>query len=361
MSPLRVLHLMGSLRPSGMERMFVSASPHFRNHKVTNIIIGQGDDHPFLGVLQKADYRTAVVPSLRSFRGALDFRRAVREYSPDVVHIHAEGAFAVSTLLIRSATKAPIVRTIHNVFQPKGRARLSRSIQGLIADRFIAEFVAPSPDVANNEQSFGRTARVILNWVADDYVPISQNAAGSQPVPIPKSAVIVGNCSKIKNHELALRSLLKAGYRVFHHGDEREASSEEIDLLNALEHRGDLAYRGTSAPLVSLRRAGVYVMPSTREGMPVALAEAMSLGVPCLVGDSPGVDWAKGIDGIEHAALEQRDWDNALPYSGYVRKKGHLDTPDLSAARGTLEYCDLYYSLVCGDSSHALADEDQKF
>lgn len=360
MNQLRVLHVMGSLRPSGMERMFVSASPYFRKHEVTSLIVGQGNSHPFLQDLQKSDYETSIIPGLRSFRGAIELRKAVRAYGPDVVHIHAESAFAVSTLLVRSATNAPIVRTVHNVFQPKGRARLSRSVQARVADRFIAQFIAPSPDVANNEQSFGRTAKVILNWVADEYAQFRPSGEGGQPQLVPKSAVIVGNCSKIKNHELALRSLEKAGYRVFHHGDESDASAEEIDILNALERRGDLVHRGTSAPLDSLRRADLYVMPSTREGMPVALAEAMSLGVPCLLGDSPGVEWAKGIDGVEHIALEQRDWDESLPTTGYVRRKGHLTAPDLSAARGAREYVELYYSLVGGGSSHMVASGDVK-
>ncbi|MCB5291207.1 glycosyltransferase [Arthrobacter sp. SO3] len=344
MSQLRVLHLMGALRPSGMERMFVSASPHFHELEITSLIVGQGRMHPFSGMLKDANYEVLTISRLRSMHGAKELFNSIRKFKPDIVHIHTEGAFAVSTLAVRLSTRAPIVRTIHNVFQPQGRALLSRSLQSWIADRFISRFVAPSPDVAINERAFGRNAKVILNWVANDYLSTASYVYGQDSDG--KSAVIVGNCSTIKNHDLVLRSLVKGGYRVFHHGDEAEASTEELDLLNTLESRGELMYRGTSAPLESLSQANVYVMPSTREGMPVALAEAISMGVPCLIADSPGVQWATGIDGIQHIGLDQRDWDQALPPSGYVRKNSQLAAPDLSASRGAREYVELYSSLV---------------
>lgn len=338
MRKIQVLHIMGPLRPSGMERMFVSAAPYFNKNGIDGVILGQGSIHPFAEELRNAGYKVSTIPSLRSIKGLWALRSAFRSYRPDVVHIHAESAFAASTLLAKACTRAPIVRTVHNVFRPVGKARLSRVLQGFLADRFIAKFIAPSPDVANNERLFGRSPVTILNWVADEY-----NREGSMSNS--KLAVIVGNCSQIKNHEMALHSLVKNGYKVAHHGDERTASAVELGLLNALEERGDLVSRGTSAPLHSLKQAGVFVMPSLHEGMPVAFAEALASGVACLVADSPGLAWARDTDAVEHIQLTQEDWDNSLPESGYVRQIGQNPTPDFTAERGAQDYASLYFSI----------------
>lgn len=339
MTQIRVLHLMGSLRPSGMERMFVSAAPYFKERGVNSLIVGQGDTHTFLSELRNVGYELTTIPDLRSLGGMVELWRTLKTYKPDLVHIHAESAFAVSTMVIRLAVNVPIIRTVHNVFQPSGRARLSRVLQAHIADRLVAKFIAPSPDVAQNELSFGRPTVTIANWVADEYTDQDSEVD-------PRLAVMVGNCSSIKNHEMALRSLVKGGYKVAHHGDERYASTEEVALLDLLESQDDLLHRGSSSPLESLKRASLFVMPSTREGMPVALGEALSMGVPCLVADSPGLGWARGIDGVEHLPLNQELWDNALPRSGYIPQTGVLKAPDFSANRGVQEYTEQYISLL---------------
>ncbi|CAN7469570.1 glycosyltransferase [Arthrobacter sp. LjRoot78] len=151
----------------------------------------------------------------------------------------------------------------------------------------------------------------------------------------------------MKNHEMALRQLIASGYSVAHHGNESQASLQEIRMLDELAESGKLRYRGTGAPLASLKSAGVFVLSSLHEGMSVALAEAIAAGAPCLVADSTGLSWAKGIDGVQHISLEDRDgWASALPESGYVPVSGTRPAPNLSPGRGAAEYAHLYRSLT---------------
>lgn len=339
MRRITVLHLMGSLRPSGMERMLVSAAPYFNSLGISGIVVGQGPTHPFAPDLEAAGYGVLTIPSLRSFSGMSAYSQLLKLHSPDIVHIHSESAFAVSTLLSKFIGRMPLVRTVHNVFTPRGRSRYSRKFQAIVADRNISQFICPSSDVACNERNFGRSPRTIMNWVADEYSSISS-------VGDPMSAVLVGNCSPVKNHELALRALVKNGYSVAHHGDEQDASDEEVKLLDALADGGKLLARGTTPPLDSLKRAGVFVMPSLHEGMPVAFAEALSMNVPCLVSDSPGLAWSKETVGVEHLPLDQERWEAALPSSGYVPAKGSRPSPDFRARRGANDYANVYFSLL---------------
>lgn len=344
MSALKIIHLLGSLYPSGMERMLVSAAADFASHDMEIVIVAQGRTHPFQQALVDAGYRVHIIPRVRSWPGTRQFYQVLRRERPDVVHIHTESAFLQAVGAIRFSGSAPIVRTVHSVFRPQGKARMSRRIQAFLADRFVARFISPSPDVARNEAGWGRASSVIFNWVSGEY--LERESGFAEPKRDPLLAVMVGNCAHVKNHEMALRSLLANGYRVAHHGDEANASPEERHLLDELYQAGRLVYRGAGAPLQALRQAGVFVLPSFHEGMSVALAEAIACGTPCLVADSTGLSWAKGIDGVQHIPLDMRAWTSALHPSGYTPMRGEAAPPDLSPARGAAEYSEVYRSAI---------------
>ena len=345
MSTLKVVHLLGGLYPSGMERMLASAVGEFADQDIRGVIIGQGPAHPFHSALIDAGYLVHIIPHIRSLSGQMKLRRILRSERPDVIHIHTESAFLPAVLCARLAITAPIVRTIHSVFRPKGRALISRRVQSYLADKLVACFVSPSPDVAHNEAEWGRHSQLIYNWVSSEYIAAGLNE--SSPSRDSRVAVLVGNCAQVKNHEMALRHLLDMGYCVAHHGDESHASAEEVDMLDELAVAGRLLYRGSGAPIASLLRSGVFVLPSLHEGMSVALAEAISMRTPCLVADSTGLAWAKGLDGVQHIPLEnQDDWAAALPKTGYVPVTGLEAAPDLSAKRGAADYAHLYRTLA---------------
>lgn len=345
MSALKVVHLLGGLYPSGMERMLASAAGEFEEQGVKGVIIGQGPAHPFHSALVEAGYAVHIIPRVRSVAGCRALRKVLQRERPDIVHIHTESAFLPAVVSSRFSSSAPIVRTFHSVFRPRGRALISRRFQGFLADKLVARFVSPSPDVADNEARWGRDSQLIYNWVSSEY--IEAGVSDSTPSRDPHLATLVGNCAQVKNHEMALRLLLANGYSVAHHGDESHASQEEVKMLDELAGAGRLQYRGAGAPLASLSRSGVFVLSSLHEGMSVALAEAIAVGTPCLVADSTGLSWAKGINGVQHIPLEsEADWSSALPKNGYTPVTGFEDAPDLSPKRGAAEYANLYRSIA---------------
>ena len=85
---MRVIHFLASLRPSGMERMLVSAAPYFAIAGIDSVIVGQGEDHPYADELNAAGYRVRTVPGINWIRGYRAWARLLREEEPDVVHIH---------------------------------------------------------------------------------------------------------------------------------------------------------------------------------------------------------------------------------------------------------------------------------
>lgn len=346
---MRVLHVLNGLNPSGMERMLCSAVREFSARGIETAVLGQGDHHPFLREMRQAGLNVRIVPQLRSREGRRRFKHVLGEFRPDIVHIHTEGFFAPTVLIIRSQSPASrIVRTVHNVFQNVGGARASRQLQAFVADRFVDAFVAPSPDVAENEASYARRCRVIYNWVDPRYFDIGQRRSCE---PEPNAAVIVGNSSRIKNQVVALRAVQQSGISLYMYGDESHASPEERRLLDELAMTGQLLHRGVGDPAEGLARGSLFLMPSLHEGMPVALAEAMVAGLRCLVSDAPGLRWSHKSERVRVVQGGASVWADAIMASGsdasVVKNGEELDarSPDFSVTRGVDEYTDVYRSV----------------
>lgn len=352
---MHVLHLMNTLQPSGMERMLQSGAAYLASSGVRSTLLAQGQAHPYAQQLREAGFAIRTVPPLRTARGALAYSRMLAEVDADLLHVHAESAFAVSVLLAGLVKPAmPIVRTVHNIFDQGGRARLSRRTQSLVADRRVARFIAPSPDVQEIEERFGRNLTMIYNWVDDSYS--ASAAAGS---PDQATAVIVGNCSPVKNHAVALEALSRRKYKIHHFGSETDAPSDETRILNDLEEKGLLLHRGQGDPLEAMRSASVFVMPSLREGMGVALAEALSVGLPCLVSDVPGLQWAKGLEQVVSVEPTPEAWRAAVAQLPAVDARAQpAALPDFSARRGIEQYVAVYMqALERGSVSPGHSDE----
>lgn len=345
---MKVIHLMNSLKPSGMERMFVSAAPYFQQCGLETVIVGQGNDHPFRYELERCGYKIVTVPGLKTHTGARAFSRLLKTEQPDVLHIHSEGTYGLATLVAKlTDPKLSIVRTIHNVFRPKGKGKIKRRVESLIADRMIAEFISVSADVQDNERKFGRNSTLIYNWVEDRFFQL-KGTRQSTKAQAKRSIAIVGNSSPIKNHETALVALRDLPLDLYFHGDERDANPTETRILNALEREGRLLHRGTGDPAASLVAADAYAMPSKHEGMGIALAEALVVGTPAVITDAPGLTWAAGLPGVTVLQDDVNEWRKHFQtiVSANTPKTTVGDLPiDLSARRGAADYIAVYYRL----------------
>ena len=110
-------------------------------------------------------------------------------------------------------------------------------------------------------------------------------AAKRREFGIPEDAVVllsVGELNSNKNHETIIRAIadMDVYYMIAGDGDLRQHLQNVIDTLGACDRVKLLGYRCDVKDLY--RAADIFVFPSFREGLSVALMEAMASGLPCI-------------------------------------------------------------------------------
>lgn len=131
---------------------------------------------------------------------------------------------------------------------------------------------------------------------------------------IPQEAVVilsVGELNKGKNHQIvisALAGLLRQDvyYLICGQGSLKKELQQYADSLGVGSRLRMPGYQEDMPQIY--QGADLFVFPSLREGMPVALMEAMAAGLPCVVSDIRGNRELIGSADLEGcAALEQKE------------------------------------------------------
>ncbi len=300
MSTIQVLHLLGPLRASGMERMLVSSSKLWSKNGIRPIILGQGNSNPFKNELLDAGYEVQVISTVRSFRGICQFVNVLRILKPDIVHVHTESMHGPIALLIRLLLpKCKIIRTIHGIFHFSGMKLVKRKFQHLLSTIAGVRHVSVSEGVAKIEMKHYRLKSVVIeNWLDPIFLSPTEFPARSETDST--KIALLGNCSLIKNHAEILSAVSNSpNLHVHHIGDETFLPDEELELFKILERAGKLVRYGQRSDIRALlMEVDFLVLPSLHEGFSVALAEAISLGIPCLINESEGTSWANNLPGV---------------------------------------------------------------
>lgn len=116
-------------------------------------------------------------------------------------------------------------------------------------------------------------------------------AAKRKELGVPDDATLllsVGELNENKNHETVIRAIkdLDVYYIIAGKGGLQEHLQNVIDELGMTNRVKLLGFRKDIGELCEA--ADIYVMPSYREGLPVALMEAMASGLPCAVSEIRG-------------------------------------------------------------------------
>jgi glycosyltransferase involved in cell wall biosynthesis len=362
---IRVVHLLNDLRPSGAELMLAAAAETWERYGIDPLIVSMGQEEgSFAPNLRCYGYAIHHWPLKRSARSLFNLRQSLSRLEPHAVHVHAERLSFWTCLAAMSLRPRPVVvRTVHNVFQFDGALRFRRLLQRHILKALGTHFVSVSRDVAQNElYRFSLSSSTIENWVdVDSFRSLTdipkQQLRRHLKLPVSGSLlIVVGNCSEAKDHPFALRVLrrLPPLFKLVHVGEE-DAELVERSLARDLGISDRVIFLGRRQDVPSLLRAcDAFLMPSDREGFPLAAIEALCAGIPLFLAD---------VEGLRHIAVKYRAarllpkeesvWSDSIPsMQPLIPVAQHESKSALSffaPARGVDKYCCAYRQKASGE------------
>ncbi len=219
-----------------------------------------------------------------------------RKLKPDIVHIHAIGPSFFTP--IARALRMKVVVTSHGPdykrekwsFHAKAFLRLCERI-GMI---FANEVIAISNNIAEDiKRNYGRDVKVIPNGVEIPQPAETRKILEKYNLHERKYFLAVGRFVPEKGfHNLitAFSSLDFKDYKLVIAGDADHEDNYSRDLKEQAGKCKNVVLTGlvSDQPLRELySHAALFVLPSYYEGLPIALLEAMSYGLPCIASDIP--------------------------------------------------------------------------
>jgi glycosyltransferase involved in cell wall biosynthesis len=323
---LRILEVVPTLGIGGAERMMSSLARHLRawEHEVGVLSL-----YAPLGTVLEQELRSSGVELFfLGKRRGLDLRmlprvaRAVAAYAPAVVHTH-HGVLKYVAPAVLAARRCPIVHTMHSVAHMEAE-RPARVLQ-FFAFRCGVVPVAIGETVARTmERSYRlRPRHLIANGIRTGELGPPPGAreelrASLGIAPGAPTFVIVAGLHPHKNHAAAIRALASrrlraAGAHLVLAGDgvtraALERQSRDLGVASAVH------FLGIRPDVPRVLAAGdAFVLPSTFEGNPLSVMEAMAAGkpvvatavgcIPELVSPETGLVVPPGDDAALEAAL----------------------------------------------------------
>ena len=261
--------------------------------------------------------RVITVPSIRvkgvdalacsGLSAAIATLKLKQRDSYDIVHFHALGP-SLFTPLPKLFSKAKVLTTCHGLDWQRAKwgnfsSRVIKTGEQT-AVRFADQLVVVSEALQDYfYETYRREAAYIENapvtYAASDKRFKFCHALGLKPQ---KYLVFIGRLVPEKRVDLlldAFKRLNPRGWKLALVGDRSDTDAFTAQLLQIADNHPDIVFTGELqghqlAEVV--RGAGLFVLPSDVEGLPLALLEAMQEGIPAVVSDIPVHRQMIGVD-----------------------------------------------------------------
>jgi glycosyltransferase involved in cell wall biosynthesis len=217
----------------------------------------------------------------------------------DVVHIHALGPALFTALPKIASSSTRVVVSCQGL--DWSRAKWGKFSSRLLhlgeraAVRFADDIIVVSEELRSYfKKTYGRDTIYIPNGPAGYGFSNDQFTFGtSLGLKQNKYMVFLGRLVPEKRPELlaqAFQSLQLPGWKLVFVGSSSDTSQFTAELLSVAEGNPNIVFAGElhGAELAEIvRGAGLFVLPSDVEGLPLAMLEAMREGIPVVASDIP--------------------------------------------------------------------------
>jgi glycosyltransferase involved in cell wall biosynthesis len=221
---------------------------------------------------------------------AAGFRR------PQVVHIHGIGPALVTPLLRILGLRVVVTHHGEDYNREKWgwAARAVLRAGEALGMRFAHKRIAISRSIAKLiAAKYGKPCDVIPNGVVFPDLPLQKDRVVDLGLEPGRYVLTVGRLVPEKRQLDLLRAFSDAGLKgwklaivgkIDHKNKYADLLASEADLAENIVMTG---FQGGESLRQLYAHAGLFVLPSSHEGLPIVLLEALSYGLPVLVSDIP--------------------------------------------------------------------------
>lgn len=217
-------------------------------------------------------------------------KKIISEFNPDLVHTHSSFAGIITRFAIKN--KIPTIFTAHSFAFTDG-ASLFRKIIAPISERFVSKYTSKIICVSE----FDRKLALRYHIAPDEKLVAIHNGAAHNPfIGVTKENILVANgrLAYPKEYLLLLEAYKTSGtdmkLYIVSDGPDRpkiESKISKLGLTDKVSLLGNLSSREAVQEL--LAKAKVFILISKHEGMPLAILEAMSTGLPVIASNVGGI------------------------------------------------------------------------
>ncbi len=320
LSPIRVLYLVKGLGPGGAERLIVAAaSAHNRSAFSLRLAYLLPWKDALVPELESLEVPTTCLNVRREWdlRWGIRLRRELIENPVDILHAHSPYPAGIARLVVRTLPRRlrpRIVYTLHNTWG--SFSRLTRLLNGLTygldaADIAVSRIVNETLTPRRRERT-----EVLVHGIQLDEArsQMGKRASIRSELGVAPDEFVVGTIANFRAQKdypnlLEAARLLKQGdvpIRIIAVG--QGPLEEEMRALHASMALGDrvLLLGQRDDAVAVLGACDAFVMASKNEGLPVAIMEALALGLPICATSVGGIPEAV-TDGVEGQLVPPSD------------------------------------------------------
>ena len=215
-------------------------------------------------------------------------RQLIRSERPDVV-ISFTRRPNYRALIAAIGTKTPVITAVRQDPKSYYNSMADRILIPLLYPRAAGCVFQTREQMESFPKALQKRSAIILNPVNDKYLDVPEGGKKE------KLVVQSGRLVEFKNQAMLLRAFVKVhekhpDYSLKIYGpDSFDGTRERLEAIISKNHAGSyIALMGGSDFLEKeLPKAAVYAFSSDYEGMPNALLEAMTMGMPVVATDCP--------------------------------------------------------------------------
>ncbi|MCX5685849.1 MAG: glycosyltransferase family 4 protein [Candidatus Omnitrophica bacterium] len=296
---LRVLQVTTHLNIGGISKYIVSLSGALKEKGVDTVVASSGGNmekelrergipHKTLDMDTKFEFGPKV------FKSAFMLTKIIRKEKVDVIHAHSRVS-QVASSLASMMSGSPLVTTCHGYFKKRLRG---------IFDTWGKKVIAISDAVRTHlEEDLGvKDNRIAVIYNGVDIDRFSKKYSHDETLAIKKSIGLkdapaigtIGRLSPVKGQIFFIQAMAKVAMKrpdaqaiIVGDGGEEDSLKKMVRSLDLEESIRFIKSDPDTHKYLSVM--DVFVFPSVKEGLGLALLEAMAQGLPCVASNIGGI------------------------------------------------------------------------